>query len=101
MTKLPKILLAICATAFVTGLAVTAGNFDLPPAWGVAMPLSAIFFGAFLVTRMLQDEMAKFDEERRAQVARVHRQSATVEVKRPALAPVSPRQTGRGLAAAH
>lgn len=100
MTKLPKTLLAISSTAFVIGLAVTIGNYDLPTAWTVAMPVSAIFFGGFLVTRILQDEMAKFDEDRRAQLQRINRESPATAV-RPARAAVASAPGKGGLVSAH
>ena len=63
MTKLPKAFLAVSLTAFAVGSVVTFGSPEIPVGWTVGMPVGAIFFGLFLVTFMLQKEVARFDEE--------------------------------------
>jgi hypothetical protein len=58
MTKWTKILLGISLTAFAiacTGML-----------WGLALPLGAVFFGLFLIAKVLEKETALFDEEQRA-----------------------------------
>jgi hypothetical protein len=67
MTKLPKFFLTLSVTAFALGFA-TVTSHNLPAAWAVAMPLGAIFLGWFLITFMLQNEVAQFDEETRLQL---------------------------------
>ena len=69
MTRIPKVLLAVSLTAFAVGSVVTYGNPEIPVGWTVAMPLGAVCFGLFLVTFMLQREVARHDEEERARLA--------------------------------
>ena len=64
MTKLPKFFLTVSLAAFALGFATVSGN-NIAPAWAVAMPMGAIFLGWFLVAFMLQNEVARFDEETR------------------------------------
>ena len=75
MKKLPKLLLAISLTGFAVGFFVTLSGFQFAPGWTVALPTGAIFFGLFLIVFMLQNEMAKFDEEQRANLAMAERGS--------------------------
>ena len=63
MTTLTKNLLAISAAGFAVGSVIDFGGFKLNPAWMVALPLGAVFFGLFLISFMLEKEMAGFDEE--------------------------------------
>jgi hypothetical protein len=63
MTTLSKTLLAVSVTGFVAGSIIDFGGFNLNPAWTVALPVGAIFFGLFLISFMMEKEMAKFDEE--------------------------------------
>jgi hypothetical protein len=55
MTKTTKILLIVAIVAF--GLGFT----DI--LWGVGKPVGAIFLGLFLISKILEKEAAKFDEE--------------------------------------
>ena len=68
MTRIPKVLLAVSLTAFAAGSVVVFGIPEIPAGWTVAMPLGAVSFGLFLVTLMLQREVALFDEEERARL---------------------------------
>ena len=76
MTRIPKALLAVSLTAFAVGSVVTFGSPDIPVGWTVAMPVGAIFFGLFLLTFMLQKEVASFDEEERARLELAERRTA-------------------------
>jgi len=76
MTKLPKAFLAVSLTAFAVGSVVTLGSPEIPVGWTVAMPVGAIFFGLFLVTFMLQKEVAEFDEGERARLKLAERHAA-------------------------
>jgi len=87
-------LLIISLTALALGLGVTIGATKPAPAWLLALPLGAVFLGLFLTALMLQNEVAKFDEEERAKLtlaARLspdpHRPAKTGErgVSRPSL----------------
>jgi hypothetical protein len=55
MTKTTKILLIVAIVAF--GLGFT----DI--LWGVGKPIGAIFLGLFLISKILEKEAAKFDED--------------------------------------
>ena len=68
MTRIPKVLLAVSLTAFAVGGVAAFGNFEIPVGWTVAMPLGAVGFGLFLVTFLLQKEVARFDQEERARL---------------------------------
>jgi len=63
MTTLSKTLLAASITGFVTGSVIDFGGLNLNPAWTVSLPVGAVTFGLFLISFMLEKEMAKFDEE--------------------------------------
>jgi hypothetical protein len=68
MTRIPKVLLAVSLTAFAVGSVVTLGNPEIPVGWTVAMPVGAVCFGLFLVTFLLQQEVARFDEQESARL---------------------------------
>ena len=73
MTRIPKALLAVSLAAFAVASVVTFGSSEIPVGWTVAMPAGAIFFGLFLLTFMLQKEVASFDEEERARLGLAER----------------------------
>lgn len=58
MTTLTKTLLGISAAGFATGFATDA-------MWGFGKPVGAIFLGLFLISKMLEKEIALFDAEER------------------------------------
>src|SRR6266545_2475784 len=72
MKKLPKLLLMISSASFALG-AVTLTIADVPPPWTVALPLGAVFLGLFLIALMLQNEMARFDQDERARLESAER----------------------------
>jgi hypothetical protein len=63
MTTLSKTLLTVTITGLVAGSVIDFGGFNLDPAWTVALPFGAIFYGLFLISFMLEKEVAKFDED--------------------------------------
>jgi hypothetical protein len=63
MTTLSKTLLAVCVTGFAAGGVIDFGGFNLNPAWTLALPLGAVSFGLFLISLMLEKEVAKFDAQ--------------------------------------
>ncbi len=64
MTKLTKNCLNISATGLVAGSAIDFGGLDfINPLSFIVLPLGAVFFGAALISFMLENEMAKFDAE--------------------------------------
>jgi len=60
MTKTCKTLLTISLIGFVAGCANVLG--------GVGTPIAAIFFGLFMIFKMLEKETALFDEEQRLRI---------------------------------
>ena len=76
MTRIPKVLLAGSLAAFAVGSVVAFGNPEIPVGWTVAMPVGAVGLGLFLVTFLLQQEVARFDEEERARLALADRYAA-------------------------
>jgi hypothetical protein len=74
MTTLSKILLVFSVIGFVAGSITDFSGFNFNPAWAVALPLGAVFYGLFLISFMLEKEMAKFDkdEEKYEQNSRWH-----------------------------
>ena len=83
MAKLPKFLLTISLTAFAAGIFTCFSSVNWHPAWFVALPTGAIFFGLFLIAYVLQHEAARFDEEADAQRELAARSEA-VHTARPA-----------------
>lgn len=63
MTTLTKTFLATAVIGFIVGSVIDFSNLTTDPKWTVAMPLGAVFFGLFLISLMLQREMAAFDQE--------------------------------------
>jgi hypothetical protein len=63
MTTLSKTLLAVTITGLVAGSIIDFGGFNLNPAWTVALPFGAIAYGMFLISFMLEKEVAKFDAD--------------------------------------
>jgi hypothetical protein len=70
MTKSTKTLLAISLTSFAIGFTKVL--------WGFGTPVGAVFFGLFMISKLLEKEVAFFDEEQRASVALAERQQAPV-----------------------
>ena len=67
MTKFPKFVLVLSATALVASF-TDAGSAI---AWGFLKPLSAILFIVFFIAQLLGKEATKYDEEQRLQMARL------------------------------
>ena len=61
-------LLAVALAAFAVGSVAAFGNPKIPVGWTVAMPVGAVCLGLFLVTLLLQQEVARFDQEERARL---------------------------------
>jgi hypothetical protein len=67
MNRLTKIMLGLTIVNAVASALVLTGIInvsDFPGAY-VVFPLAAIFYGMFLICRMLQKEVAAFDAEER------------------------------------
>jgi hypothetical protein len=68
MTKLPKIFLVVSAITLGVAIVAYSSNSNVSPLWSFMMPLCAVSFGLFLITFMMQKEMAQFDEEEAARL---------------------------------
>jgi len=68
MSKLTKTLLALAVTGLVLGFIFVSGlvNVEYVNALYVTLPLGAVFFGLFLISKMLDKEVAIHDEEQRS-----------------------------------
>jgi hypothetical protein len=69
MTKTTKILLAVSLVSTVIGLTGII--------WGFGTPIGAIFFGLFLISKMLEKETALYDEEQRRNTALAEAQQSS------------------------
>ncbi|MBU6410048.1 MAG: hypothetical protein KGR98_06650 [Verrucomicrobia bacterium] len=65
MKKWTKAYLALSVAAFVCGALAHYYDVELPPAWAVLAPLGVVFLGLFLISLMLEEEVAAFDKEER------------------------------------
>ena len=63
MTTLSKTLLAVSVAGLAAGSIIDFGGFNPNPAWDVALPFGAISYGLFLISFMLEKEVAEFDED--------------------------------------
>jgi hypothetical protein len=63
MTTSSKTLLAVSVIGLAAGSVVDFGGFNLNPVWTVALPVGAICYGLFLISFMLEKEVAKFDAD--------------------------------------
>ena len=72
MTKMTKTLLVLSLIGLVAGLVFVTGLVNVTNAIGlyVTLPFGAILFGLFLISRMLEKETSRFDEEQRTILAR-------------------------------
>jgi len=89
MTILSKTLLAISVTGIVAGSIIDFGRFNFNPAWTVALPFGAIAYGLFLISFMLEKEVAKFDEDEAKELQLIQDSYPTPEPKqKPAARPI-------------
>jgi hypothetical protein len=91
MTKKTKVLLAISLTAFLFG---STGML-----WGFGTPVGAIFFGLFLISKLLEKEDALFDEEHSLRMAAVEMKSPQVPAHIQRLSPNATLEAPLGVAA--
>ena len=68
MTRLTKILLALTIVNFVPGVLFVSGIVHVGkfPGLYVTFPVGATLYGLFLISRMLDEEVAAYDAEQRA-----------------------------------
>lgn len=67
MTRTTKVLLVISLVCLAAGVALNSGVVDVRgiTALYVILPAGAIFFGLFLLSKMLEKEAALYDEDQR------------------------------------
>jgi hypothetical protein len=65
MSKLTKTLLAISLVGLVAGFAFVTGfvNVGNVAALYIVLPAGAVFFGLFLISKLLEKESARYDAE--------------------------------------
>ena len=68
-------------TGLVAGSIVDFGGFNLNPAWTVALPFGAVAYGLFLISFMLEKEVAKFDEDQSKELQLIQDHFTPVEPK--------------------
>jgi hypothetical protein len=76
MKRSTKGLLIACVVCLVAGLVLSANIIKVPNAAAgvyVLLPAGAILFGLFLITKALEKETSRFDEEQRANRSRADR----------------------------
>jgi len=63
MTTLSKTLLAASVAGFAAGSIIDFGGFSVISELTAVLPLGAVFSGLFMISFMMEKEMAGFDEE--------------------------------------
>ncbi len=63
MKPLPRFFLIISVPALLIGALVSFSGIRFAPVWSIAWPAGVICLGVFGITRWLQKESARFDEE--------------------------------------
>jgi len=86
-----KILLGISLAAFVIGFA------DI--LWGLGRPIGAVFFGLFLISKLLEKETALFDEEHHLRIALAEKDQACAPDRAKGPSRAGPEQRAFGTAA--
>ena len=92
MTKTTKTLLTLGISGLALGMAIDSGLVDVTNASAlcVLLPLGAVFFGMFLLSKVLEKETAAFDQERRLALAAAEAAAVT----RPSLRAVERKVAG-------
>jgi hypothetical protein len=73
MKTLSKTLLVVSATGFTAGSIIDFGGFSVNPSVTVALPLGAVFLGLFMISFMMEKEMAGFDAEEAGKLQLIER----------------------------
>lgn len=65
MTKMSKTLLVLAVVSLVVGLAINSGLIDAKSndVLYAVFPLGAVFAGLFLISKLLEKETARYDQE--------------------------------------
>jgi hypothetical protein len=76
MTIATKIFLGISITGFVVGSVIDFGGLEVNPMLTAVLPVGAIFLGVFLISLVLEKEVALFDKEQALKLALVREHAA-------------------------
>ena len=90
MTTATKSFLAVSVAGFISGAIVDFGGFTVNPMWTITLPVGAIFLGVFLVSLILEKEVAKYDRELAEKIALARQQPTPARKPAPARANPSP-----------
>lgn len=69
MTTATKTFLAVSVLGFIAGGIVDFSGLNVNPMLTVILPVGAISFGVFLISLILEKEVALFDEEQKKKLA--------------------------------
>jgi len=83
MTIATKTFLAVSVIGFVAGSVIDFGGFEVNPMFTAILPLGAIFLGMFLISLILEKEVALFDKEEELKLAFVRERSAKAVAQKP------------------
>jgi hypothetical protein len=78
MKLLPKLLLTLAVPSLVMGAIVTFNDIEFAPTRTVALPVGAICVGLFAISWLMQNEVARFDEEERQKIESEKRHESSV-----------------------
>jgi hypothetical protein len=98
MKSFQKLLLAIAVMCLVSGISVSFTHAQVAPAWIVAFPAGVVHLGLLLISRLLQKEAAKCDEEESSSLQSAMRYQASIADtgKNCAESSTHPRKDGAG-----
>ncbi len=82
MTTLSKTLLTVTITGLVAGSIIDFGGFNVNPVWMAALPFGAVFYGLFLISFMLEKEVARSRRSAAAQASAAASSIAWTEAAR-------------------
>ena len=89
MTTISKTLLVFSVTGLAAGSVIDFSGINLNPAWTVALPVGAIAYGLFLISFMLEKEVAKFDADEAKELQLIEENyPASAPRRKPAARPV-------------
>jgi hypothetical protein len=103
MSKLTKALLVLSVIGFATGFVFVTGLVKIGDAVALyaALPMGAIFFGLFLISKMLEKEITRHDKEVQAALDSAARINARKLAGRKACCEEPTHSHGKSLASAH
>ena len=94
MSKTTKTLLVLAVIGLMSGFAFVTGvvNVGEAVAWYITLPMGAIFFGLFLISKLLEKEVALHDEEQALMLASAQKVGNSSAVTGCCQKPVAARQ---------